>query len=103
MIGCIYGLFSEDGKCHYVGVTTKPKARAYKHKRALPTFIFKVIRPISSASFYRRNEIERQIITAYWKRGEAEINKHRPKKPPATDAWIAGVKARVLNTYGVQL
>ena len=74
----IYGLYSLDGFCHYVGQTANRAQRKDSHRAKRPSLEFRVIR---SCDEWKAHVIERQIILAYKKRGHCQLNASTTARP----------------------
>ena len=74
----IYGLFSPDSICHYVGETANPGfRRAGHHAHRSRFWKLKVscqMRILRTCEPQRANRIETQVIAAYKRKGQCQIN-----------------------------
>lgn len=82
----VYGIFHKSGVCVYVGQTMKPSKRAFAHlykRKHRADYSFRILRETDAANV---NRLERQIGTAYWRRGQAKeskaFNYPGPRKMP---------------------
>lgn len=66
----IYGLF-EGSRCRYVGQTRCESRRRWRHKRAYPELMFRVIRKCERI---RGLAVESQIIKSFKLKGQCDLN-----------------------------
>lgn len=80
----IYGLFSPDGVCHYVGETRNRFQRSEMHRVQKPGLTFRVLRGCEQG---KAHLIESQVIKAYKRRGQCRFNKKSdPQRIPRCTA-----------------
>lgn len=68
----IYGLFNQIGKCVYVGQALEPQQRAMRHRKT-KNFSYSTV--LRRCKIKEAGRIEQQVISAYKRRGECDLNK----------------------------
>jgi len=79
-VSYIYGLFDHAGRCLYAGQTLEPMTRTWRHKQ---TRQFHSARTLRKTTVRHASRIEAQIIAAYRKQGQCQLNRQLVS-PPVT-------------------